>query len=564
MEKNKRENMKTESARRRSGLTKALCRDFFCLVSMLLIFYLLSVGDLVCTAMEIPEASTEAEDTGEDYGYSQVQVVENYQDIVMLPGESRGLTFQYGEQVLSVAYASSDVNVAVVSETGVITPLAPGTATVTVSGVDIRGYSFSGIVYVYVPAISTTQINTNIYGMTPQKDGFYDIADEIGLSYLPGNCPVTVTVSDPRLQAVYNATYWGQGVSLRASAEGSYTVNILIQDKAFSAVVNVRKLYFARHKKTVADLDGYGEGEEQLIWREGSSMLALYKGETATLRFYGAFSGEPVKWSSSDKKVATVNQSGTVTAKGYGSAVITAQTGAFCCTYAVGVSYKTAVKALRYGVEHYGSTYSQADRMKEGSYDCSSFVWRAYKAAGKYLNKNGGWAPTAAGLAEWCVKNHYMIYEGTVDVSKLLPGDLVFECDETEANGRYKGIYHVDMYQGNSMLITVERQKYLYGQLYNVMVARPCAAMGAVTAKKSGKSIKLTWGSVYGAKGYKVYRSTGKNGKYKAVATVKNGTEYKDTKAKKGVTYYYKVRPYWRMDGKTYYGNYSAVVKKKR
>ncbi len=564
MERNKKKNMKKECVRKKSGLAKAICRHFVRLSGVLFIFCLLFMGTPVCTATEVPEVSTEAEDIEEDYGYSQVQVVENYQDILMLPGESRGLTFQYGEQILSVAYSSSDVNVAAVSETGVITVLAPGTATVTVSGVDIRGYAFSGTVYVYAPMLSTTEINTNIYGLTPQKDGFYDIEDEISLKYIPSNCSVAVTAQDPNLQAVYNDNYWGRSVSLKALKVGSYTVSILIQDKAFSVAVNVRSLYFTRHAKTVADLDGYGEGEETLIWREGSSMLALYKGESATLKFHGALGGEQVKWSSSDKKVATVSKSGKVTAKGYGSAVITAQTGAFCCTYAVGVSYKTAIKALRYGVEHYGSTYSQANRMKEGFYDCSSFVWRAYKAAGKYLNKNGGWAPTAAGLAEWCVKNNYMIYEGVVDVSKLLPGDLVFECDETEANGRYKGIYHVDMYQGNQMLITVERQKYLYGQLYNVMVARPCAAMGTVTAKKSGKSIKLTWGSVYGAKGYKIYRSTSKNGKYKAVATVKNGTEYKDTKAKKGVTYYYKVRPYWRMDGKTYYGKYSSVVKKKR
>lgn len=101
--------------------------------------------------------------------------------------------------------------------------------------------------------------------------------------------------------------------------------------------------------------------------------------------------------------------------------------------------------------------------MDEGSYDCSSFVWRAYHSAGRNLGDNKNWAPTAADLAKWCVKNHYMIYSGTVATAKLLPGDLIFECDPSGANGRYEGIYHVDMYQGNDVSITVEGQKS-YGE----------------------------------------------------------------------------------------------------
>ncbi len=96
------------------------------------------------------------------------------------------------------------------------------------------------------------------------------------------------------------------------------------------------------------------------------------------------------------------------------------------------------------------------------------------------------------------------------------------------------------------------------------MVARPFVPTTAITAKKSGKSIKLTWKDIYGATGYKIYRSNSKNGKYKCIGTVKNAKEYKDTTAKKGKTYYYKMRAYWKMDGHTYYGKYSAAVKKKR
>lgn len=55
----------------------------------------------------------------------------------------------------------------------------------------------------------------------------------------------------------------------------------------------------------------------------------------------------------------------------------------------------------------------------------------------------------------------------------------------------------------------------------------------------SGKP-KVSWASVSGAKQYKIYRATSKNGTYKVVKTT-TAKYWKDTTAKKGKTYYYKV-----------------------
>ncbi|MCM1273186.1 MAG: fibronectin type III domain-containing protein [Clostridium sp.] len=58
----------------------------------------------------------------------------------------------------------------------------------------------------------------------------------------------------------------------------------------------------------------------------------------------------------------------------------------------------------------------------------------------------------------------------------------------------------------------------------------------------SAKKATITWNKVSYASSYVVYRATGKNGKYKKVATVKKGkTTYVDKKLKKGTTYYYKI-----------------------
>lgn len=84
-------------------------------------------------------------------------------------------------------------------------------------------------------------------------------------------------------------------------------------------------------------------------------------------------------------------------------------------------------------------------------------------------------------------------------------------------------------------------------------------------AKVSWKKVTLSYavdGRKYtaGVTGYKVYRAAKKSGKYKLIGTVKAGNlKFTDKKLKKGKKYYYKVRPYTKIDGKTYVGKWSKV-----
>ena len=50
-----------------------------------------------------------------------------------------------------------------------------------------------------------------------------------------------------------------------------------------------------------------------------------------------------------------------------------------------------------------------------------------------------------------------------------------------------------------------------------------------------------------------------KTGKYTTIAKVKD-TNYFDLKCKKDNTYAYKVRPYFKNGGKSYYGKYSQAI----
>ena len=91
-------------------------------------------------------------------------------------------------------------------------------------------------------------------------------------------------------------------------------------------------------------------------------------------------------------------------------------------------------------------------------------------------------------------------------------------------------------------------------------------AMKKHKAKISWKKVSLSY-TVDSKKytravtGYRVYRATKKNGKYRLIKTIKKaGTlNYTDKKLKKGKKYYYKVRTYTKIDGKTYLGKWSKV-----
>lgn len=74
-------------------------------------------------------------------------------------------------------------------------------------------------------------------------------------------------------------------------------------------------------------------------------------------------------------------------------------------------------------------------------------------------------------------------------------------------------------------------------------------------------TVNLKWKKSIGATGYVIYRAEKKRGSYKKVKTITKGTtlSYKNTKLTTGKTYYYKVRPYRKVSGKTRYGSYSSI-----
>ena len=108
----------------------------------------------------------------------------------------------------------------------------------------------------------------------------------------------------------------------------------------------------------------------------------------------------------------------------------------------------------------------------------------------------------------------------------------------------------------------------------NICYSGDSAPMEGRTAKKAkikyavsngSNQIEVNWGAVSGAYGYRIKRSTSKNGTYKVVATLKgkNNTTYQDKNVKTAKTYYYKVETINKVNGKKGYSGNSAAVSAK-
>ncbi len=99
-----------------------------------------------------------------------------------------------------------------------------------------------------------------------------------------------------------------------------------------------------------------------------------------------------------------------------------------------------------------------------------------------------------------------------------------------------------------------------YGPYSATVAVTPTLATPKAKAASAGyTSVKLTWGKVDGAMGYKVYRATSKTGTYQKVADT-NVTSYTNGSLSTGKTYYYKVRAYRKVDSAKVYSAYSPVI----
>jgi len=147
---------------------------------------------------------------------------------------------------------------------------------------------------------------------------------------------------------------------------------------------------------------------------------------------------------------------------------------------------------------------------------------------------------------------------GAYKTLKLLKGSSTLKYTDKHSVSAGKTYYYkVVAYK------TVGGKKYT-SVASNVLKAASAPKAPSITklSNKSGKKVYIKWSKVSRASGYKVYMSTKKSSGYKCIYT---GTKTSYTKKglKKGKTYYFKVRAYKKLDGKSIYSSYSSRKYKK-
>ena len=186
------------------------------------------------------------------------------------------------------------------------------------------------------------------------------------------------------------------------------------------------------------------------VWQPVMSTAALmFVKQKRTLSVTGAPAGSRVSYTTSNKRIATVNSYGKVTAKAAGNAVIYATVGTVRLGCVVSVTTRKKVRAINRATRIVKSSrYSMPRRMRKGYYDCSSLVWRAYRPE-RYYFGNKKYAPTAALEARYLARRKKLL--GNISYNRIQSmryraGDVIFLTGAR--NGRYKGIYHVEMFWG--------------------------------------------------------------------------------------------------------------------
>ena len=176
--------------------------------------------------------------------------------------------------------------------------------------------------------------------------------------------------------------------------------------------------------------------------------------------------GTKVRWKTSNKNIAKVTKTGLVKAKKEGTCYIKGSYAGENYYWAINVTtpvkYKVIIKAKKIGKY---AEYSQANRMDPDYYDCSSLVWRAYSSQGIYIGgRYNRVAPVAADECKILVgqgkKIKGALSKRNIQKRKLRAGDLFFETGED--NGRYKGIYHVEMFTGYDIQKVKSSGKVIY------------------------------------------------------------------------------------------------------
>lgn len=363
----------------------------------------------------------------------------------------------------TVTWSSSQPQVASVSADGMVTPISAGSTVITAS---VKLSDTKNTTYTCVFQVTNPVLNVSSFNLA--KGCSFEVSIQgttSGGNWSSSNNGVAGVHSG---DVYYSNTsvYYNYGVTaaVQAYKKGTAVISVEVDGVVRTALVTVTE---PKIKK---------------------DFYIVTKGTKHVIKLSGTTANSVVNFTSVNKKAASVTSKGIVRIKktGYCPVIVDVDGARFVVSFNSGS--KKAVKAVNNALKVEGAIYSQARRMQKGYYDCSSLVWRSYKGTGMYFGDRH-YAPVAANEAAYCVRNKKNVPAKYINkLNKLNVGDLIF-YGGSKNNGRYKNIYHVAIYMGQSgesfggKVYTYGRivhangikvaQSVLYNQQNCVVIGRP-------------------------------------------------------------------------------------------
>lgn len=512
--------------------------------------------------------------TSEDGGFTDICIVTVIQPVSSASLSSNAETIVVGDTLTltatvlpsdatypAVTWSSSNTHVATADQTGNVTAIAPGSATITATA---DGVSDTCTITVNQP-VSSVSLSSNEQTMT--------IGDFITLS-------ATVSPSD----ATYPTVTWSsdntavatvdQTGKVTAIAPGSATITATADGISDTCEVTVEKI-------PVSSVS-LNSNTETMFAGNSLVLIATVLPSDATY--------STVTWSSSNTNVATVDQTGKVTAVASGSVTITATADGISDTCSVTVQAATfnitaTPNNTSYGSVAGGNTYSAGASVtltatpyagcrfvcwKNGTTPVStnatySFTANAnvnltaeftpigtptvMAASAGYDRNQLSWNTVegAAGYEVWRSTSSGGVYSkvGAVSGTAYIDAGLAI-------NTTY--YYKVNAYCTASTATTSGSQS-----VYASATPVPSAPGAVYASGTSYNSVKVSWDAVPGATGYYIYRATSASGVYKYLKST-TALSYSNTSLYTGTTYYYQIRPYRTVGRTKVFGDYSAAT----
>lgn len=395
----------------------------------------------------------------------------------------------------SVTWTSSNSNVAAVVN-GTVKAAGNGTAVITA-----KAGNKTALCNVTVSQ-KATKISLNKSSLTFKKIGASEKLTAAVEPSAAADKSVTWSTSNSKVATVSNGT-------VKAAGNGTATITA----KAANGLKAECKVTVSQASEKVTI-----EISNQTV---SGKTLSVKKGKTYTLKAEvspssTASANKKIKWSTSNKKIATVTSAGKVKIVGKGTVKITAKT---ADNKSATVTFKASTKKVRIS-----KVTLKTDKKTV--------------VAGTKVNLTATVTPI------------------TADNTKL----TWTTSNKSVATVSSKGV--VTTKKAGSVTITA-KAKDGSGKKATVKIKVTAPSKTKITSVKNSKAktAVIKWNKVSNAKGYEVSMSTSKSKGYKVIKTINNNKTVTLTKTglKKGKTYYFKVRSFVKVGSKKVYSSYSAV-----